>query len=266
MTDKMKRRAVRACFVDESFAPPLDLAEEDAKAFADSMSKATTGLYEEVRVTLALGKEATRDNLHRIVEKVTADIQPRDSFILFAAGHGTSENGRFYLIPQDYRGGPPGSLAKGAIGQDQLQDWLANSIKARKAMILLDTCQSGALVAGHGRSRINAPASEAAVGRLHEATGRPVLTAAAVGQSALEGIIGDGEKRGVFTWAVLDALRKGDRNGDGLIELSELAAHVQNVVPKVVADIGANGQAGSEKQAARFGSRGEDFVIARRLQ
>ena len=113
----------------------------------------------------------------QIVDKIAAEIHPRDTFILFAAAHGTSENGRFYLIPQDYQSGP-GHLARLAIGQDRLQDWLANRIKARRAIILLDTCESGALVAGHTRSRTDAPASEAAVGRLHEATGRPVLTAA----------------------------------------------------------------------------------------
>jgi hypothetical protein len=42
--------------------------------------------------------------------------------------------------------------------------------------ILLDTCESGALVNGYARSRVNDPASEAALGRLNEATGRPVLT------------------------------------------------------------------------------------------
>src|SRR5262249_46289992 len=210
----------------------------------------------------------------KIVDAIAAKTHPRDTFILFAAAHGysTKTNGRFYLIPQDHQGGiNPKMLATRAIGQDQLQDWLANRIRAKRALILLDTCESGALIAGHARSRTDAPAPEAAVGRLHEATGRPVLAAAAVGQAAQEGEIGaSGEKHGLFTWAVLDALRTGDRNGNGLIELSELASHVQTVVPRIAAKGGSRGQAmGSEaqweKQSARFGSRGEDFVVARRL-
>jgi hypothetical protein len=128
------------------------------------------------------------------------------------------------------------------------------------------------VIAGHARSRTDAPASDAAVGRLHEATGRPVLTAAATGQSAQEGEIGQaGDKHGLFTWAVLDALRNGDRNGNGLIEFSELVGHVQNVVPNIAAKGGSRGRALAseaqwEKQSARFASRGEDFVVARRLQ
>ena len=249
---------------------PLGLAVKDAEAFVASMKKAVAEIYGDVRITLALDTQATRGNLEELIGKVSAEVHPRDSFILFAAGHGTSENGRFYFIPQDYQGGP-GHLAQRAIGQDRLQDWLANRIKAKRAIILLDTCESGALVAGHARSRADAPASEAAVGRLHEATGRPVLTAAAAGQFAHEGLIGEaGERHGVFTWALLDALRQGDVNGNGTIELSELVRHVQSMVPKIAADLGGAGRAASSepvfgKQSARFGSRGEDFAVARRL-
>jgi hypothetical protein len=70
---------------------------------------------------------------------------------------------------------------------------------------------------------------------------------------------------------VLDPLRKGDANGNGIIELSELVRHVQSMVPKIAADLGGAGRAATSepefgKQAARFGSRGEDFAIAQRLQ
>jgi uncharacterized caspase-like protein len=171
-------------------------------------------------------------------------------------------------------------LADKAIGQNQLQDWVANRIKARKALILLDTCESGALVAGYTKSRVDTPASEAAIGRLHEATGRPVLTAAASGKVALEGYKG----HGIFTWALLDALNKGDTNRNGTIELSELAAQVQAEVPRRSAELRGD-KAASEadraalrlfeptdttryaafRQSARFGSRGENFVVARQL-
>jgi uncharacterized caspase-like protein len=194
--------------------------------------------------------------------------------VLFVAAHGYSTGGRYYLIPQDYQGGNnPEALSRNAIGQERLQDWIANRIKAKKAVILLDTCESGALVSGYAQSRTDAPASEAAVGRLHEATGRPVLTAAAAGQSALEGY----KKHGVFTYALMDALHHGDSNNNGQIELSELVAHVQKRVPELVAEMDKNGGAvkglavvamrgfSDDKQSAHFGSTGEDFALVRRL-
>jgi len=251
--------------------PQLTLAVKDAESFGAEMKRANTSLYQDVIVTPVLDKDATRDNIDKVVEKIAKDINPRDTFILFAAAHGTSENGRFYLIPQDYQGGP-GALQQQAIGQDQLQDWLANRIKAKKALILLDTCESGALVAGYLRSRTEEAASEAGVGRLHEATGRPVLTAAAIGQFAHEGVVtSSGERHGIFTWALLEALHNGDTNGNGKIELSELVAYVQSEVPKLAAKYGGTARAETatprrEGQAPRFGSRGEDFAIVDRLR
>ena len=75
---------------------------------------------------------------------------------------------------------------------------------------------------------------------------------------------------GVFTTALIEALRHGDRDGDGLIQVSEFAAYVQDRVPELAAGgaaraaIAARGSAGGN-QSARYGSRGEDFVFARRL-
>jgi uncharacterized caspase-like protein len=249
---------------------PLTLATNDARTLATDIKRAAGGLYEDVRVTLALDSDATRASLNRIIDRLSTEVHPGDTFVLFAAAHGISENGKFYLIPQDYQGGP-GALAQKGIGQDLFQDWLANRIKAKRAIILLDTCESGALVAGLLRSRVDASASEAAIGRLHEATGRPVLTAAATGRPAFEGY----RDHGVFTWAILDALRNGDANGNGTIELMELVAHVQDRVPKISAELAGIGRAAiavarppgfpTAAQTARFGSRGEDFVFVQRL-
>ena len=251
--------------------PPLNLATRDATAFGVELQKAAAGLYSEVRVRTVLDSEATAATLDAIVTEMAAGVHPRDTFVLFAAAHGYSHEGRLYLIPQDYQGGPNSkALATGAIDQLRLQDWIANRIKARKALILLDTCESGALTSGYTRSRVKAPASEAGVGRLHEATGRPVLTAAAEGQYAHEGVISStGERHGIFTWAVLDAFHNGDINGDGIIDLSELVEHVQRVVPGLANGL-ARAVTRSEpvfgRQTPRFGSLGENFPLVRRVQ
>lgn len=254
--------------------PPLKLAIADAQAFADELQNAAEGLYGEVRITQAFDAGATAAGLQGIIERISAGINPRDTFVLYAAAHGISESGRYYLIPQDYQGGSdPQALKSRAIGQDHLQDWIANLVKAKKALILLDTCESGALVAGYTKSRAEAPASEAAVGRLHEATGRPVLTAAATGKPAFEGYKG----HGVFTYALMEALHKGDTNNNGKIELTELVAHVEKRVPELSAELDEKGGvvkgiaaaptrgASGDKQSAHFGSTGEDFAIAQRL-
>jgi hypothetical protein len=104
---------------------------------------------------------------------------------------------------------------------------------------------------------------------LHEATGQPVLTAAAAGRPAFEGYQG----HGVFTWALLDALHHGDTNGNALIELSELVAHVQTTAPRISEELHGTGRAavavrgfGDERQSAHFGAIGGDFPLARALR
>ena len=75
----------------------------------------------------------------------------------------------------------------------------------------------------------------------------------------------------MFTWALLDALRNGDTNGDGIIQLSELVAHVQKTVPGVAAKLGGFGHTVTRSepvfgvQTPRFGSAGGDFALVKRL-
>ena len=261
----------------------LHLAVYDAVDIGDAFKKAGAGLYSEVNVETVLDDEATIPNLEAVIDRMAAKIHPRDTFVFFAAAHGYSHEGRFYLIPQDYHGGTdPEALKARAIDQTRLQDWIANRIKAKKAIILLDTSESGALTSGYLRSRSNEAASDASMGRLHEATGRPVLTAAAQGEGALEFPNSQNFRHGLFTGALLDALHHAETNPKGEIMLSALVAHVQNLVPQLVKDkdkreavLIREGPPGDEQsvgfgsrveQSVRFGSRGEDFPLVRRLQ
>ena len=174
---------------ESGYFPPLNLAVGDATAFAADLKKAGAGLYGAVHVRTVLDREATRDNLDRIVRKMGAEISPRDTFIFYAAAHGYSLDGNYYMIPQDYQGGPdPEALKAHAVGQDRIQDWIASRIRAKKALILLDTCESGALVGGYTRSRMDGPASQAAMGRLHEGDGPAGADRGCGRQASLRGL------------------------------------------------------------------------------
>jgi WD40 repeat protein len=263
---------------NDMYFPPLTGSVPDAKAFTTEMEKAAAGQYEKVRVTLALDADATVEKLDETVTRIANEISPRDTFVLYAAAHGYSFGGNYYMIPQDYQGGPnPEALKDRAVSQEHVQEWLAKRIKAKRAIILLDTCESGALTGGYAKSRTEGAVSEAAVGRLHEAIGRPVITAASPGKSAYENYKG----HGVFTYALIEALHKGDTNNNGKIEVTELAAHVEKRVPELFAELKQSGwvvkgltavpvrrgESGEEDktQTAHFGSTGEDFSLVARL-
>ena len=166
---------------------PLGLAAADATALAAEMKTAAAGLYSEVRIRTAIDREATAAGLDRIVQDMSREMSARDTFVLFAAAHGYSLNGRFYLIPQDYQGGSnPDALASKAIAQELCRIGSLIASKPGKPSSSLIHASLGTLTGGYARSRVDVPASEAAVGHLHEATGRPILTATAAGQEALE--------------------------------------------------------------------------------
>jgi len=76
---------------------------------------------------------------------------------------------------------------------------------------------------------------------------------------------------GVFTTALIDALYHGNRDGDGLIEVSELAAYVEEHVPKLAdgsevrAAIAKRCPGDGDRQSVHFGSIGGDFMLVKRL-
>ena len=104
------------------------------------------------------------------------------------------------------------------IGQDKLQSWLAR-IPAQKSILILDTCESATATRSLDIER------ETAIERLRHATGRSILTAA--GNAAFEGY----EGHGLLTYAVLDAFRKAEGGGDEVLELMQLATHIDRQVP-----------------------------------
>src|SRR5262249_9763687 len=65
--------------------PPLNLAVDDAKFVAEALKEAGAGLYGGVIIKTALDAEATATSLDGIVKDISAEINPRDTFILFAA-------------------------------------------------------------------------------------------------------------------------------------------------------------------------------------
>jgi uncharacterized caspase-like protein len=164
--------------------PSLRYALPDALAIGKALKEAGKGRYASVTVTGVLDPgivppkdmdrvfEATSSGLEKAFEAVTKDAEVQDTFVFFAAGHGTAVQGRFHLLGHDYysEGDTDSSIRSRGIGQEKLQAWIAN-IKAKRGLILLDSCESGAAVTGASRND-----ADAALGKLHEATGRLVMT------------------------------------------------------------------------------------------
>jgi uncharacterized caspase-like protein len=204
----------------------LAYAVPDARALGAALATAGAGLYGEgkVKVTTLTDAEVTVANLDKLFPRLAREVQPRDTFALFVAGHGKTLNGRYYFLPHDFRYQGEESIEKSGIDQDRLQAWLAQ-IRARKTVLLFDTCESGSLtgdrLAVRGLERV------AAFEKLTRAMGRTVLSASSDDAPALEGYKG----HGAFTYVLLEALGAADINKNDLIEVGEIADYLEEKLP-----------------------------------
>src|SRR5262249_4347787 len=154
-----------------------------------SLVEGAKGLFETADVRVLLDRDVTRINLERELRDIASKVRSSDVFLLFVAGHGKTQDGKYFFIPYDFKYTEEQSIAELGIGQKDWQAWVA-LIAANKTLLMFDTCESGTLtndmVARGGLDRL------AALERLTRATGRSVLSAATNSGPALEGYEGHG--------------------------------------------------------------------------
>ncbi|MGD9922391.1 MAG: caspase family protein [Pseudorhodoplanes sp.] len=209
----------------------LNFAVQDATAIANGLAKAGAGVYDQVDITLLTDDKVTIPGLDAAFRGLSGRVRTSDAFLLYVAGHGVTIDGRYYFVPQDVRV-PDRDFSRASldrivssmgVSQDLWQAWLA-TIPAKRSLLLIDSCESGSLTVEDR----NAGALERGVAndRLSQATGRSIITASSSTEEAQEGFHG----HGLFTYNVLEALDRADGDGNGKIELNELAAYVHTKV------------------------------------
>lgn len=203
--------------------PFLRYAVADAQALVQALRQGGKTLFDTVTAVEVLDTQATRQGITTALDTVAAQAQPQDVFVLSLAGHGVVLDGVYHFLPYDLTGIDVEAIRRSAITQSDLQQWLAR-IQARQSVVLLDTCQSGDLPVL--RASLQTMAEQVAVDKLTRATGRAIIAATTATQAAVEGY----EGHGLFTYAVLEALRT-VKNKDGQIRIYDIAAYVQDRVP-----------------------------------
>jgi hypothetical protein len=166
---------------DHSFDAGVKFAASDAQMLADRLKQQGVGLFRSVEAVVLQNGKATRDNIEKTVQGMTAHIQPADEFVLYLAGHGTALNGDYTFIPWDaIYGGDSDDLQKQSLGGERLQK-LLSAIPISKTVLLIDTCSAGSALKGRDLSE------KGSIERLSKLTGRAILAAANSDQMALEG-------------------------------------------------------------------------------
>ena len=207
----------------------LRFARADARAIAAAfrIPNLGTDLYERVIVhPPLLDTEVTIERLRALFEELKRTIRPEDVFVLYMSGHGATEDGRYYFIPQDVKEEDFALQLKQSINQDQLQEWLTE-IPALRSVLIYDTCESGS--ATEERSGFRGDQRLVAVEKLSQSTGRTILAATTDTAPAKEGY----KNHGVFTYAILDGLALADSNNSGRIKIGELGDYLKVALPEL---------------------------------
>jgi len=257
-TDR-KRIHVLAVGVADYQVDAFDLT----KGIASNDAKAIVGLFEETsgkgklfasaNTTLLLDQDATRDNILKALDKLSKEVEPTDTVVIFLSGHGDVIDGNYTFAPYEIGAANPGVLADafqgkrfgdkavrdvfrdGGLRQSVLMQALAN-FSAENVIVILDTCYAGSFQVLNSTQRV--ASSKSVAERVARDSGRFVLASARglANDSDGKDYPPDYDGHGLFTSHALDGLRgAADGNRNSEVSLSELGEYVKLNVSKTSA-------------------------------
>ena len=206
----------------------LQYSAADADLFAATLQNGSAGLFDKVTIKiLTKPQETTSEAILREIKSFQS-LRPDDLFVFYIASHGTVDEGEYFLITSNVGSLRTEKLRTDAISQHQLKEAIAN-IPATKKLIIIDTCNAGALGEAIQVAMMTRGMSEdTALKILSRAMGSTILSASTSMQEALEGYQG----HGLFTYVLTEGLKgKADKGKTGYVKTTELADYVDNEVP-----------------------------------
>jgi len=117
----------------------------DAQLFADTLSKYSGKLFENVDIKLLITPaDTTRDGLVTALKDMQTAVGPNDLFVFYVAGHGVTDDAEFYLVTSNVGSASTEHLKADALSKEELTVLVAN-IHATKKLMVIDTCHAEAL-------------------------------------------------------------------------------------------------------------------------
>ena len=138
--------------------------------------------------TLLINRQATKARVKAAIRSAAARMSPRDFFIFYFSGHGGSDRLRRtgtwinYLLPYDSHSD---SYAHD-ISERELADWLKALPDPRRAILILDSCDSGSFLGGLPRHACLSKAAVTASLSPLRALGCTVLAAAGCHENSVD--------------------------------------------------------------------------------
>lgn len=202
----------------------LAFSVPDASGVANFFRGAEGKLFRNTKVVELYDKDATKEKILATLGGLR-DARVEDVVVVYLAGHGTTIKDDWYFIPHDLTNPEINeALAKGGLSSRELSETL-KSIPARKIVVLIDACKSGAAAIG-----FRGLEERRVLAQLSRATGTHLIASTTKEQlaSELENL-----GHGVFTYTLLEGL-KGKAAGTGRdVTARKLMVYVEQALPEL---------------------------------
>jgi caspase domain-containing protein len=214
--------------------PHLNFTSKDARDFSAYLLDPKLGRFKAENVHSFTEGEVTTKQLKMELNWLARNAQPADMVVIFLSSHGTPRSRDTaevnYIATSDTETEPEDNLFGSSIPLTDISDIVRSRIKAKRTVILLDTCHSGAAIKGATGAMKDTSPSEEAMDRIRQGVGRAILTSSSPEEQSYEGKPYD---NGYFTHFLLEALRH--NNGNDTIE--QVYASLKQNVSKAAAAI-----------------------------
>jgi uncharacterized caspase-like protein len=212
----------------------LRYARRDAEELHALLSTPEGGNFHPDRVRLLVDETGTTAAVIRALRGFLMAALPEDLVLLYFACHGGADprrpGGPLYLYTHDT---DPADVAGTGLPMDDIDRSLRYLIRAERAVIIMDTCHSGAVASGL-RATGRAEATNRYLEALARARGGVALFTSAEASESSEEDARWGGGHGVFTHYLLKGMR-GAADGyrgrrDGIVAVGELFEYVRDQV------------------------------------
>jgi len=213
----------------------LNFTTKDARDFAAALTDPKVGRFPPSNVHVLGETQVSTRRFREELNWLARNAEENDLVVIFVATHGTSRKDDTadvnYLVTSDTDLSSPDTLFGSSMAMVDLSDIVRTRVKARRTVILLDTCHSGGAMAATKERATGiadfAP-SGGALDRLRQGVGRVILTSSQEDQFSYEGAP---FQNGYFTYFLLEALRQ----NNGMNTVQQDFEYLKDQLPKAVA-------------------------------
>lgn len=223
----------------------LALCVNDARAVRQAFTDLGKKFFRGVHVYQLVDSEATFDKVNALIENVSENARPQDTFVFFFSGVGGGASEKWGFAAHDYESEKNTSF----VSANQIGSWSAR-IQSNQQVFILDTDNSAAALPVV-ESKVAGETSE-----LKQLMGRNIVLIGLNGHSSEELGKSKEDAHGTLTRCILKAIDSdSDSSRDGFISIGELCNRM------VSEDMAPIFESGASDSSVAFKITGQNFII-----